>query len=76
MVLLEYFDHLTSAIDCEGDDGTMSLTFESPSAYQYALKAWAYINDKTEDRFLVIANHKGCGPDDERQGYLFVKNPQ
>ena len=74
MVLLESFEHLTSAIDCKGDDGTMSLTFKSLSAYQYALKVWGYVNEKAEHRFLVIANHKGCGPDEERQGYLSARN--
>ena len=75
MVLLESFEHLTSAIDCNGDDGTMSLTFKSLSAYQYAVKAWEYINHKAEAKFLVIANHNGCGPDEERQPYLYVSDP-
>lgn len=72
MVLLEHFDHLTSTIDCQGDDGTMSLTFKSNQAYQYALKAWGYINDNADDKFLLIANHQGCGPDEERQAYMCV----
>lgn len=70
MVLLEDFDHLTSSVDCQGDDGTMSLTFKSDQAYQYALQAWGFINAKTDDRFLAIANHQGCGPDEERQPYM------
>lgn len=72
MVLLEYFDNLTSSIDCEGDDGTMSLTFKSNQAYQYALQAWGYINANADDKFLLIANHQGCGPDEERQAYMCV----
>ena len=70
MVLLEYFDHLTSTIDCQGDDGQMSLTFNSQNAFQYALQAWGYINANSNDKFLLIANHQGCGPDEERQAYM------
>lgn len=72
MILMEEFDHLTSAVDCHGDDGTMSLTFNSKHAFEYALKTWRYINLHDDDRFILIANHKGCGPDDERQPYLYA----
>ena len=74
MVLLEAFDHLTSTIDCQGDDGMLWLTFNSHKAYQYALQAWGFINDKADDRFLLIANHEGCGPDERRQAYMCVGN--
>ncbi|CAD6593259.1 MAG: hypothetical protein ASARMPRED_007222 [Alectoria sarmentosa] len=70
MVLLEHFDHLTSAIDCKGDDGTLSLTFNSPQSYEYALQAWGFVNANDDGKFLLIANHQGCGPDDERQAYI------
>ena len=74
MILLEEFDDLTRAVDCKGDDGLMSLTFKDQAAFDYALKTWSYINKKEESKFLVIANHEGCGPDDQRQPYLFVQN--
>ncbi|KAL8726096.1 MAG: hypothetical protein Q9166_006933 [cf. Caloplaca sp. 2 TL-2023] len=69
IVLMERFEGLTSAIDCKGDDGAMSLTFSSKGAYDYALKIWGYINEDDEKQFLLIANHDGCGPADERQPY-------
>ena len=72
MVLLEHFDHLTSAIDCQGDDGQMSLTFNSQKAFNYAIDAWDHVNDNADGKFLLIANHPGCGPDEERQGYMCV----
>lgn len=72
MVLLERFDHLTSAIDCQGDDGHMSLTFNSRTAYDYALKSWDFINANDNGKFLLIANHEGCGPDDQRQPYMYI----
>ena len=76
MVLLEHFDHLTSAIDCKGDDGTLSLTFNSPQSYEYALQAWGFVNANDDGKFLLIANHKGCGPDDERQAYMCAQHPE
>lgn len=70
MVMMERFESLTSAVDCHGDDGTMSLTFSSANAYNAALQEWAHINDSDDGKFLLIANHDGCGPDDERQPYM------
>ncbi|CAO1604866.1 hypothetical protein XANCAGTX0491_008407 [Xanthoria calcicola] len=69
IVLMERFEGLTSAVDCKGDDGAMSLTFTSKGAYDYALKIWSYINEDDTQQFLMIANHDGCGPADERQPY-------
>jgi hypothetical protein len=70
VVNMEVFDDLTSQIDCNGDDGELSLTFKDKDALAYALKQWSWINEKETYRFVLIANHKGCGPDDERQAYM------
>jgi len=70
IVLMERFEGLTKSVDCKGDDGTMSLTFNSNDAFQYALKTWDFINQSEEKKFLLIANHNGCGPNDQRQPYL------
>lgn len=72
VILLERFDHLTSAIDCNGDDGKMSLTFSSQAAYNYALQSWDFINAHDNGKFLLIANHEGCGPEDQRQPYMYA----
>ena len=70
LVLMERFDGLTSAVDCNGDDGSMSLMFSSQGAFKYALSQWTYINKSDNGTFILIANHDGCGPDGERQPYL------
>ncbi len=72
MIMMERFEGLTSAVDCHGDDGTMSLTFSSADAYKAALQEWAHINDSDEGKFLLIANHDGCGPNDRRQPYMYA----
>ena len=70
--MMERFETLTTKVDCKGDDGEMSLTFKSKAAFRHALKTWDFINQSEEKRFLLIANHAGCGPDDERQPYMWV----
>lgn len=72
MVMMERFEGLTSSVDCNGDDGMISMTFQSENAYRSALQEWAYINESEDDRFLLIGNHVSCGADNDRQPYLFV----
>jgi len=69
MIMMEQFEGLTKAVDCKGADGAMSLTFKSDAAFSYAVKQWNYINSASEKKFLLIANHDGCSPADERQPY-------
>lgn len=69
VVSLEEFDDLTSKVDCKGDDGEMSLTMRSPEAFEHACNRWDFVNKNETKKFLLIANHKGCGPDDQRQPY-------
>lgn len=68
--MMERFEPMTTAVDCNGDDGLMSLTFKSQDAFKHALDTWSFINQAEEKKFLLIANHDGCGPQDERQPYL------
>ncbi len=69
VIMMEVFEPLTSAVDCQGDDGTMSLTFKTEAALDYAWKEWAWINQDANHTFIMVANHDGCGPDEERQAY-------
>ena len=73
MIMMERFEGLTTKVDCKGDDGEMSLTLKSNEALDYAMQSWSHINKKKEDKFILIANHDGCGPDDERQSYFITK---
>lgn len=72
IISMEVFEGLTSAVDCHGDDGTLSLTFRSREALDYALEKWSWINEDADKVFIMIANHDGCGPDRERQAYTYV----
>ena len=70
IVSMDEFAGLTKAVDCNDDDGKMSLTFKSSEIYDQALKTWSSINLKDDDKFLLVANHPGCGPEDDRQPYI------
>ena len=59
LIMMERFEGLTSSVDCKGDDGTISLTFNSENAFNYALQEWSYINQNDNGTFLLIANHEG-----------------
>lgn len=72
IVMMESFEGLTSAVDCKGDDGTMSLTFTSKEAFDAAVDKWSFINEDEDGSFLLIANHDGCGDADQRQAYTYV----
>lgn len=72
IVLLERFEELNVSVKCRDDEGTLSLTFGSRDAFDYARKQWGYVNKADDGQFLFITNKDGCGPDDQRQAYASV----
>lgn len=80
IVMMERLEALTSAVDCsagggdgDGDGGNeLSVTWTSDEAYAAALRSWEFINEDKELQFLIITNHKGCGPDKQRAAYRYV----
>ena len=70
IVLMERFEHLTKYVDCHGQDGLLSLTFKSKAAFDRALKAWSFVNEAEEIKFLLITNHEDCSPSDQRRPYM------
>jgi hypothetical protein len=70
IVMMERLEGLTKAVDCSAEgDGELSVTWKDEEAYQRALKSWDWVNEKKEMQFLMIMNHDGCGPDNERNAY-------
>ena len=67
IVLLE---RLNVSVGCRDEEGTLALTFGSTEAFEYAKEQWGYVKKAVDGRFLLIANHDGCGPDDQRQSYM------
>lgn len=71
LVTMERFEGLTSAVDCQGADGEVSITFKSREAFDYAMKTWKYINDNDHAHFILVTNHDGCGDADERGAFRY-----
>lgn len=67
---METFEGLTKEVDCNGKDGRLSITFQDKQAFEYAIGKWSYINEDADTQFILITNHDGCGPDEERQAYM------
>ncbi|KAF8540240.1 hypothetical protein BDD12DRAFT_735181 [Trichophaea hybrida] len=75
IVMMERLEGLTAAVDCGAEgDGELSVTWKDDEAYKRALKSWDWINEDKELQFLMITNHDGCGPDNERNAYRRVTN--
>lgn len=72
MVMMEHFEEHLSNHDCHKDSGHMTLTFNSREAFKHALESWSHVNNDANKQFIMIANHDGCGPDFERQPYMYV----
>ena len=69
-VLLERLDPLIEHVDCSGGDGRMAVAFKSGDALQRALAAWGFVNHHEEHTFLLITNHDGCSPNDQRELHI------
>lgn len=72
IVLLESLQDLNVSVKCKDDEGTLSLTFGTRDAFNYALKQWGYVNKADDGKFLFITNKDGCAPDGQRQAYTSV----
>ena len=72
IVSLERFEELNVSVDCQGDEGTLALTFGTKEAFDYAKEQWDYVNKADDGNFLLLANNNGCGSENQRQGYVLV----
>ncbi|KAI9808790.1 MAG: hypothetical protein M1825_003943 [Sarcosagium campestre] len=73
IIMMEQFEDFTSAVDCQGEDKLLSLTFKTRSAFDFAMSDWTKINDDNEKSFILVTNHEGCGPDLQRQAYIITQ---
>jgi hypothetical protein len=66
IISMERFAPMLNFAEC-GERIVMG--FKDESTFQYAIKAWGWVNDEETHSFIMIANFVGCGPDDQRQPY-------
>jgi hypothetical protein len=67
IVMMEKFEPLTNSVECNGEDNLMHLTWKTKEALDHAVAKWNYVNEDADLSFLLIANHEGCNPADQRQ---------
>ena len=66
IVSMERFKPMLKSVEC--GEKTV-LEFESREDFEYAIRAWDWINEDETHSFILVADHPGCGPDDERQPF-------
>lgn len=55
---MERFSEMLKSVDC-GEN--MVLGFKSNTSFQYAIEAWKWVNEDTENSFTMVANYDACG---------------
>ncbi|KAK2765012.1 hypothetical protein FQN54_008711 [Arachnomyces sp. PD_36] len=66
IVSMERFKPMLKSVEC--GEKTV-LEFESKEDFEYATRAWGWVNEDETHNFILVADHPGCGPDDERQPF-------
>lgn len=67
IISLERFHSMLKSVQC---GNTTVLEFVDNDAFQYAIRAWNWVNEREQHRFILIADDPGCGPDDQRAPFL------
>lgn len=63
---LERFRPMLKSLQCGSQ---MILAFNSKETFEYAIRAWDWVNENETHAFIMIADDPGCGPDDDRVPY-------
>ncbi|RPA91824.1 hypothetical protein L873DRAFT_1794663 [Choiromyces venosus 120613-1] len=70
LLLMEKFNGFTKEVDCTtAGDGKLSVTLKERKTYDYVYRIWGWLNENDKNEFVMITNHKGCGPENERTVY-------
>lgn len=69
ILFMEQFEHMTSSIECNDEDGEVSMTFIADEIANYAKKQWEWVNGCDTREFLMVTNHPHCGKIAERAPY-------
>ena len=66
IVAMERFADILKSVTC-GEN--MELAFDDKDSFEYAIRAWKWVNEDETHSFIMVANHPACGPQHERQPY-------
>jgi hypothetical protein len=64
---VERFRPMLKSLQC---GPKMVLAFNSRENFEYAIRAWDWVNEDETRTFIMVADDPGCGPDDVRVPYL------
>jgi hypothetical protein len=64
---VERFRPMLKSLQC---GPKMVLAFTSRENFEYAIRAWDWVNEDETRTFIMIADDPGCGPDHQRVPYL------
>src|SRR5262245_5974025 len=64
---VERFRPMLKSLEC---GPRMVLSFTSKENFEYAIRAWNWVNENETHAFIMIADDPGCGDDDDRAPYL------
>lgn len=67
IVSVERFMPLLKSFEC-GEK--MVLHFKNNEGFQYAIRAWKWLNEDETHKFILLADGPGCDPDGDRVPYL------
>jgi hypothetical protein len=72
VITLETVQAYMESVDCNCTDGELHIKWASEEAFNHIHNTQLWVNEDRNSTFAIITNHKGCGPDDERQVYWLV----
>ena len=67
IISMERFAHVLKTVNC---NESMTMSFQSNSSYQDAIKSWDWVNFSENRTFIMIANAPGCGAARSRQPWV------
>jgi len=66
VISMERFKTLLKNVEC-GEKSV--LAFKNKESFEFAIRAWNWVNEDETHSFILIADYAGCGPDEERVPY-------
>lgn len=64
---MEKFTHMLEHVEC-GEE--MVLRFQDKASFEYAIRAWNWVNEDETHSFIMIANHADCAKEERRAYYI------
>lgn len=65
----ERFANKLKTVNC-GQNKDLTIEFNDQASLEEAKAEWNWVNRNTKNTFVLVTNHKGCSPDEERVPYV------